>query len=80
MAVSDFGLEGMAAELVDDRYITTMCLFSAGVSLRGCEALAKTLPTMRALTSLDLSANAIDDAAAEALAGALRVSNQGTVG
>ena len=77
MAVSDFGLKGMAAELIDDRYISTMCLFSAGVSLHGCEALAKTLPTMRALTSLDLSANAIDDCAAEALAGALRVSNEG---
>lgn len=77
MAVSDFGLQGMAAELIDDRCITVMCLFSAGVSLRGSEALAKTLPTMRSLTSLDLSANAIDDAAAEALAGGLRVCNEG---
>ena len=78
MAVSDFGLEGMSKELVDDRYITIMSLFSAGVSLRGCEALALTLPTMRSLTCLDLSGNAIDDAAAQALARGLCVSNEGS--
>ena len=77
MSVSDFGLSGIAAELVDDRVIVHMELFGAGVSLRGSQALAKTLPTMRALTALDLSANAIDDDAALALASGLRAANEG---
>jgi hypothetical protein len=77
MSVSDFGLKGMALELIDDRMITNMDLFSAGVSLKGCQAFGKTLPTMRALTALNLSGNAIDDEGAIALAQGLCAANEG---
>ena len=75
MIVSNRGAKAIAAVLVGDYVMKSMNFHACGISRLGCEALAKTLVTMRALTNLNLSCNAVDCDGAIALAAALANNN-----
>ncbi len=74
MKVGDAGLEDLSAAMRDDMILTTLCLSGARVSSVSVGFLAAVLPSMSALTYLDLSRNLVCDKGALLLAAAIATS------
>ena len=71
MKIGDAGLTDLSVVLLNDQIIRSINLSNARVSSEGIAALADVLPTMSALTHLDLSCNLICNDGAQALVTAI---------